>query len=159
MTLPKQFENVKWDGKGPGEAYVDSRQGNRYGVWSMKVADLYTPYIYPQENGNRHDVKWSTFTNQMGLGLSVLGEPSFDFSAHYYTTKDFEEAEHTYDLQKKDFITLKLDYQQHGIGSASCGPDVLKKYRLNTDRFEFSLGFKPVTHPESVVNISRKNNK
>jgi beta-galactosidase/evolved beta-galactosidase subunit alpha len=159
MTIPQEFENVKWDGKGPGEAYVDSRQGNRYGVWTMKVADLYTPYIFPQENGNRHDVKWSAFTNQMGMGLSVLGEPSFDFSAHYYTTKDFADAEHTYDLQKKDYITLKLDYKQHGIGSASCGPDVLTKYRLYTDRFDFSLGFKPVMNPESVANVTRKNNK
>jgi beta-galactosidase/beta-glucuronidase len=159
MNLPKEFENVKWDGKGPGEAYIDSQLANKYGVWSMKVEDLYTPYIFPQENGNRHEVKWSTFTNQMGVGLGVMGEPSFDFSAHYYTTKDFEEAEHTYDLKKKDYITLKMDYKHHGIGSASCGPDVLEKYRLYTDTFHFSLGFKPYSNPESMTTSSRKNNK
>jgi beta-galactosidase/beta-glucuronidase len=156
MTIPKELDLVKWDGKGPGEAYIDSRQGNRYGVWSMKVDDLYTPYSFPQENGNRHDVKWSSFTNQMGMGLCVQGDPSFDFSAHYYTTEDFEIAAHTYELQKKDYITVKLDYKQHGIGSASCGPDVLKHYRLYTDRFEFSLGFTPVSTTESVVKLGRK---
>ena len=66
-----------------------------------------------------------------------------DFSAHYYTAENIENANHTYDLKKQDFITFNLDHKQHGLGSSSCGPDVLEKYRLRPEAFEFEVRFKP----------------
>ncbi|WP_407271331.1 glycoside hydrolase family 2 TIM barrel-domain containing protein [Radiobacillus sp. PE A8.2] len=143
MEVPKMFEQVKWYGRGPGEAYVDSKQANAFGVWSKKVEDLYTPYVYPQENGNRHEVRWSTLTNQNGIGIKFQGQPDFDFNAAYYTPENIETAQHTFDLVKQDFITVQIDHKQHGLGSSSCGPDVLEKYRLYSGPFEFALKLKP----------------
>ncbi|WP_139891840.1 beta-galactosidase subunit alpha [Bacillus sp. D386] len=143
MTLPKTLENVSWYGRGPGEAYADSRMANKVGVWSSDVDGLYTPYVWPQENGNRHQVKWVSLTDTNGFGLLAVGEPEIDFSAHYYTAENFENANHTYDLKKQDFITFNLDYKQHGLGSSSCGPDVLEKYRLRPEAFEFKVRFRP----------------
>lgn len=148
LTLPTDFDGVSWSGKGPGEAYVDSQEAVRYGVWSMKVADLYTPYVYPQENGNRHDVIWAALTNESGVGLKVVGDPRFDFSAHFYTTTDFDQARHTCDLRKRDFITLNLDHKQHGLGSASCGPDVLGEYQLKVEPFSFGFVLNPMVSGE-----------
>jgi beta-galactosidase/beta-glucuronidase len=142
LKLPNYLDRVSWYGRGPGESYIDSKQANRFGIWSKKVEELYTPYVYPQENGNRHDVRWASFTNQRGLGFVVVGMPNFDFSAHYYTTEDFEQSRHTYELVKRDFITLHLDYKQHGLGSASCGPDVLEQYKLKNEMFHFQIRFK-----------------
>nr|WP_160724352.1 glycoside hydrolase family 2 TIM barrel-domain containing protein [Bacillus sp. USDA818B3_A] len=149
MKLPKRFENVSWYGLGPGEAYVDSRMANRMGVWSRKVDDLYTPYVWPQENGNRHQVKWVSLTEANGFGVLAIGNPEIDFSAHYYTLENFDKANHTYNLKKQDFITFNLDHKQHGLGSSSCGPDVLEKYRLRPEAFEFEVRFKPYSINES----------
>lgn len=143
MDVPNALENVAWYGLGPGEAYVDSKAGNRYGWWSSKVKDLYTPYVYPQENGNRHAVRWNAFTDQNGLGFSVVGQPSFDFSAQYFSIDNLEHSQHTYDLVPRDVINLNLDHRQHGLGTSSCGPDVLEQYKLKAATFQFSIRIKP----------------
>ena len=69
MTLPKSLDRVCWYGRGPGESYVDSKQAQRFGLWRAGVDDLFTPYPFPQECGNRTDVKWVTLTNLRGMGL------------------------------------------------------------------------------------------
>ena len=66
-----------------------------------------------------------------------------EVSAHYFTTKDIELAQHTYDLKKRDFVTLHLDYRQTGLGSASCGPDTLPQYQLMPKRARFTLYLRP----------------
>lgn len=148
MKLPKTLESVTWYGRGPGEAYSDSKLANRFGVWSKTVDELYTPYVVPQENGNRIDVRWVSLTDLSGVGLVAIGKPDINFSAHYYTTENFEKARHTYDLVKKENITLNLDYRQHGLGSASCGPDVLEQYKLKNTDFAFTVRLKAFSRAE-----------
>lgn len=156
MKLPKTLDNVSWYGKGPGEAYVDSQLSNRFGVWSKTVEGLYTPYVVPQENGNRYDVGWVSLTDLSGVGLVAVGEPTFNFSAHYYTTENLTEARHTYDLVKQDNITFNLDYKQHGLGSSSCGPDVLDQYKLKTGEFNFAVRLKAFSKAETTaIEISK----
>ncbi|MDN4524162.1 glycoside hydrolase family 2 TIM barrel-domain containing protein [Fictibacillus fluitans] len=143
LELPNQLDQVKWYGRGPGESYMDSRQAGRMGVWSSHVDGLYTPYVLPQENGNRHETRWASFTSPYGGGLFAGGMPVIDFSASRYTVETLETAKHTYELVKADHIVLHLDHQQHGLGSASCGPDVLNKYQLHTKDFQFAVRLKP----------------
>nr|WP_289038972.1 hypothetical protein [uncultured Allobacillus sp.] len=64
---------------------------------------------------------------------------------HRYTVKDLDEAQHTYDLSERDDIYLHLVYGHNGIGSASCGPDVLPEYELRTEPFHFSVKLKPIS--------------
>jgi beta-galactosidase/evolved beta-galactosidase subunit alpha len=142
LTLPAAFDQVRWSGRGPGESYRDSKQAQRFGVWQATVDELYTPYIFPQENGNRTDVDWVTLTDLRGQGVSCAELPNF--SAHWFTTMDLENARHTIDLVKRDFITLSLDHQHNGIGSASCGPGPWEQYLLKPAEFQFSVHFRPV---------------
>jgi beta-galactosidase/evolved beta-galactosidase subunit alpha len=137
MTLPGSFDRVQWWGRGPGESYRDTKRAQRFGVWSATVDELYTPYVFPQENGNRTDVSWVSLTDAAGHGLRVTG--CENFSAHRYTTQDFEKAQHTYELVPRDFITLNLDHAHHGIGSASCGPGPWKQHRLLPQEFRFAI--------------------
>lgn len=143
MEVPAMLDRVTWYGRGPGESYVDSKQANGVGVWTKKVEDFYTPYVYPQENGSRHEVRWAQVKNEAGVGMMFRGHPAFDFNAQYYTMENLEKAQHTYDLVKQDFITILIDHKQHGLGSASCGPDVLEKYQLKSGAFQFGLEVKP----------------
>ncbi|WP_210469773.1 glycoside hydrolase family 2 TIM barrel-domain containing protein [Sporosarcina sp. 6E9] len=160
LTIPKTMGDVKWYGRGPGETYSDSKQAGRMGVFEKTIRDFGTTYIYPQENGNRSDVKWATFTNLYGVGLQVSDPSTFNFSAHLNSVEDFDNAQHTYDLKERDEIYVHIDYSQHGIGSASCGPDVLPQYELKTKEFEFSFRLTPFsTNHISPMELSKRNLK
>ncbi|WP_062354025.1 glycoside hydrolase family 2 TIM barrel-domain containing protein [Bacillus kwashiorkori] len=143
LQLPTSLKHVKWYGRGPGESYADSKQANRFSVYEKQVKELQTNYVYPQENGNRTDVKWVALTNNQGIGFLVSSNTDFNFSAHYHSVADFDKAQHTYELIKRDEIYLHLDYQQHGLGTASCGPDVLPQYELLLDPFQFQFTLAP----------------
>ena len=143
MALPGDLDQVTWYGRGPGESYPDSKQANRMGVYAGQVEDLYTPYVFPQENGNRMDVRWVSLTDLRGMGLLTIGTPTLNFSARRFTTDDLENARHTCDLIPRDEITLNLDYRQRGLGTASCGPGPLPQYELPPEEFRFAVRLVP----------------
>jgi hypothetical protein len=159
MTVNNGFDGVKWYGLGPNEAYVDSKQAARMGVWSSDIDGLQTPYIFPQENGNRHQNKWVSFSQENGKSMLVTGH-SFDFSASHHTVEQLETAKHTYDLYKQPFITVHIDKQQYGLGSASCGEDVQEQYRLENEDFQFSFALLPYdSNANSPIGLSKKYRK
>ncbi|CAN5573630.1 beta-galactosidase subunit alpha [soil metagenome] len=142
--LSPQLDQVSWFGRGPGESYSDTKSATHFGLFKATVDELYTPYIFPQENGNRSDCNWVSLTDLRGRGLLVAGDP-FNFSAHWYTPLDFDAARHTYDLKKRPFITLNLDHKVNGIGTASCGPGILPTHELKPQPFDFTLRLLPYT--------------
>ena len=144
MSLPGAFRHVDWFGLGPGEAYRDSRRAARVGRFRATVDELQTPYVFPQENGNRADVRWLTLRDDTGAGLAVAGEPVIDVTARRWTSEALDAARHPADLQAGERIWLNLDYAQNGLGSASCGPGVLPAYRLSAVPATFTVVFRPV---------------
>ena len=144
MAVPGTWGSAEWFGGGPGEAYPDSRQAARIGRFSSSVDGLQTPYVFPQENGNRADVRWALFTAPDGTGLRVDGDPEFAFTARRWDSASLEAARHTRDLVPGDLVHLTLDAAQHGLGSASCGPGVLPRYRLVPQKTGFTLWFRPL---------------
>jgi beta-galactosidase/beta-glucuronidase len=143
LFVPSRLDRVNWFGLGPGESYVDSRQAARVGLWSATVDDLYTPYVFPQENGNRHETRWLELYGVDGHGLRVDGQPLIDFSAHRHTPEEFTQARHTTDLVPRPDIVLNLDYKQHGLGSNSCGPVPLPQHVLAPGPFQFAVRLRP----------------
>lgn len=139
MEVPGDIEHVKWYGRGPGESYSDSREAGRFGVYQSNVDQLFTEYIYPQENGNRTDVRWVSIADGAGIGLLAAGAPTLDFSARRYTDGDLEKAQHMSDLTPRDFITLNLDYRQNGLGSNSCGPAQSPENTVKPEPFQFRI--------------------
>ncbi len=136
LALPATLDTVEWFGAGPGEAYADSRQAARIGRFTSTVDALQTPYVFPQENGNRKDARW------LRLGsVQITGEPVFDFTARRWTSEDLDAARHTTDLKPRDHVYLNLDLAQHGLGTASCGPGVLPQYRLHARKATFAVTF------------------
>ncbi|MFJ8079898.1 glycoside hydrolase family 2 TIM barrel-domain containing protein [Streptomyces sp. NPDC096205] len=129
-------DRVRWFGGGPGEAYPDTEAASRPGRWEATVDDLQTPYVRPQENGARADVRWA----ELG-GLRIEGDPEFWFTARRWTTEQLDAAAHRTDLVPGDTVWVNLDHGQHGIGSQSCGPGPLPRYRLAASPTEFSFVF------------------
>jgi beta-galactosidase len=130
LRLPESLGQVEWCGAGPGEAYADSRTAARVGRYRQSVAQLQTPYVFPQENGNRIDTQWLRLTGRDGHGLEIVGSPHFDFSARPWSAAELDRARHNSELRPDGFVHLNLDIAQNGLGSASCGPGVLPQYVL-----------------------------
>ncbi len=144
LTLPGHYEHLTWYGRGPHENYIDRNQGAATGIYHSTVAAQYVPYIRPQENGNKTDVRWLSLTDELGHGLMVLGMPTLGFSVHHFTAQDLMRAAHTIDVPHRSEITLNLDYAQTGLGSASCGPGVLDQYWLKPGEMTFRLRLRPL---------------
>ncbi|BCJ35190.1 beta-galactosidase [Actinocatenispora thailandica] len=144
LALPAALEHVTWFGGGPGEAYADSRQAARIDRFSATVDELQTPYVFPQENGNRTAVRWATLLDGSGHGLRVEGAPSIELTARRWTSEQLAAARHTTDLVAGDAIQLNLDHAQHGLGSGSCGPAVLPRYELRAEPVTFEVRLRAI---------------
>jgi len=143
MAVPAGLRRVEWFGRGPGEAYADTGRAARVGRFAATVEELQTPYLYPQENGNRAGVRWATLTDGDGNGIRAEGEPTFDLTARPWTSEQLDAARHPTDLHPGDRVWVNLDLAQQGIGSASCGPGVLPAYRLDPAPASFTVRLYP----------------
>ncbi|NUR30690.1 MAG: DUF4981 domain-containing protein [Catenulispora sp.] len=142
--LPASWSEVSWFGAGPGEAYPDSRRAARIGRFHATVEELQTPYVRPQENGNRADVRWAELSTSDGTGLRIEGDPLFNLAARRYSDQHLAAARHQPDLVPEPVIHLHTDHAVQGLGTAAVGPGVLPQYRLIAGAAEFTLTLAPV---------------
>lgn len=148
MHLDKSMEHVRYFGMGPGENYADSKEAAQMGLYANTVDGLFTNYVIPQENGNHMGCKWVSMTNDRGMGLLASTEGDFDFSASWYEDKDLDDAKHTCDLVKRDYIVFNVDYKQNALGTNSCGQWQLDKYRAKFEDFKLSFRLTPFNNKE-----------
>ena len=144
MALPAELDQVEWFGLGPGEAYRDSRRAARVGRFRATVAELQTPYVFPQENGNRADVRWAQVTDDAGAGLRVTADPVANISVHRWTAGDLDAARHPSELRPRDHLFINIDHAHNGLGTGACGPGVLPAHRLDAGPATFSVTFEPL---------------
>lgn len=141
MTLPKDFQQVAYDGLGPTENYSDSHQAAYYSHFTSQVDDLFVNYVKPQENGNHMDTdRLALMNGQDQLTLTMM--KPLNFSVSNYADETLEAAKHTIDLKKSDELNLYLDFRQNGLGTNSCGQNQLKRHRCKFDDFELGFNFK-----------------
>jgi beta-galactosidase/evolved beta-galactosidase subunit alpha len=143
MVLPQGYDRVEWFGRGPGENYADSKQASALGLYKSRVKDMVWPYLFPQETGNRTDVRCCGLTDIAGVGLAVNAYPLMEFTARYASIPDLEKAGHAYLLKEGKDVQLYLDQRQCGLGSGSCGPFTFEKYRIPCKPFSFRMAFRP----------------
>ncbi|MGP3931722.1 glycoside hydrolase family 2 TIM barrel-domain containing protein [Nonomuraea sp. KM88] len=136
MSLPRTFDRVTWFGMGPGEAYPDTGLAARVGRWSATIDELQTPYVQPQENGHRAEVRWA----DLG-GFRITGDPVFGMTARPWSNDALTRARHRPDLVADDRVHLHLDLAHQGIGTATCGPGVLPAYELRARRSTLRIRF------------------
>ncbi len=163
LRLPRALDRVRWRGLGPGEAYADSKTAQRYGIWESSVEGLHTPYVRPQENGNRLGVDCLSLRSAghgdgrtetgegFGLGILATAEP-IEFTAHDYGVAELEKAAHDHEIRHLDAVVLNLDVAQNGLGSNSCGQDQLPPYRLTPREFALALEFVGLEEGEACLN-------
>jgi len=140
MTMPMEFQLVNWYGRGPQETQWDRKSGAKFGIYSGSVDGQYVRYSQPQENGNKTDVRWAMFSDGSRVGLMVSGVPEFGFSVRNYMDEDLETARHDYELRKRDFVTLNLDYLQMGVGGDdSWGAKTHPEFCIPAEEYSFTI--------------------
>lgn len=153
MVLPAGFERYAWYGRGPHENYIDRNYGAAVGLYQGTVDEQYVPYVMPQENGSKTDVRWAALVNDAGLGLLAVCEPALEASVSHYTAHDLYAAAHTHELVRRDEVILNLDAVQCGLGGASCGPGTLPQYLVLPGTYRFAVRLRPFH--ESKVELNR----
>ena len=145
LTMPADYDRVRWYGDGPEESYVDRREGARLGVYDRRVADMLTPYLRPQEAGNRTGVRWAEVTDAQGVGLRFEGEPTMEFSALSWTPAEIESALHPNELPPIHRTIVRPALMRRGVaGDDSWGSRPLDRYLLPTGELVFRFAFRGV---------------
>lgn len=144
LGINGEFDQVSYYGRGPGENYPDSQQASTIDLWHTTVDEMFENYPFPQNNGNRQQVRWATLANRRGSGLLVVPEQPVHFSAWHYTAENIHAAQHCNELRRCDDITLNLDHQLLGLGSNSWGSEVLDTWRVWFRPFRYGFTLLPL---------------
>src|SRR5207248_2513242 len=129
LRLPRELSTVEWFGRGPGEAYPDTGYATTVGRFLSTVDGMQTPYVFPQENGRRADVRWAVLSGPGG-GLRLSADRPLGLTVRRWTSEQLDRARHTAELSDEGYVYVGVDAGQQGIGTASCGPGPLPRYRL-----------------------------
>ncbi|RPK35310.1 MULTISPECIES: glycoside hydrolase family 2 TIM barrel-domain containing protein [unclassified Streptomyces] len=159
LLLPGRLDHVHYYGRGPDENYWDRNNGTDVGLHSLTVPAQKTPYLRPQENGNRTDVRWVTLTDGGGRGLLASGEPLIEFNASHFTPEDLSAGiRHDYQLTPRDEVVLRLNHRQMGVGGDdSWGAPTHDEYKLFADRdYSYTYRLRPLTGPDGATAASRR---
>ncbi|MCJ7582617.1 MAG: DUF4981 domain-containing protein [Candidatus Aminicenantes bacterium] len=146
MGIPGEFNTITWYGRGPHESYWDRKTGAAIGLYSGSVEEQIHPYIRPQEVGNKTDVRWVTLTNKDGAGFRVCGLPLLSISAWPFSMSDLEGAAHTFELNRRNSVTLNIDFKQMGVGGDnSWGARPHPEYTLPAKPYTYSFRITPLS--------------
>ena len=146
MGLPESWQQIAYYGHGPWENYWDRKTGSFFGVYSMPLQDYWINYIYPQDNGNRCDVRWWQATDTDGNGLRIEGIQGLSVRAWPFTEEDIEANRLAYELPRRDFINVNVDLKLHGVGGDnSWGKQTMDKYTLPGEKpYHYGFLLKPL---------------
>ncbi|MFZ3387809.1 beta-galactosidase subunit alpha [Buttiauxella gaviniae] len=141
--ISTRFKQVEYYGRGPGENYADSCQSNLIGHYRQPVESLFENYPFPQDNGNRQDVRWLSVEDEKGNGIFIQPSKPINFSLWPYSAEMLQQAQHINELEKGDYLTLNLDDQILGLGSNSWGSEVLDSFRVYLKPFHYGFTMVP----------------
>ncbi|MFD1392137.1 glycoside hydrolase family 2 TIM barrel-domain containing protein [Lacticaseibacillus jixianensis] len=130
LPLTTTVRTVDWFGRGLGESYPDSLDAAPLGHYQLNRDQWGFPYVVPQEAGNRMGVRWATITTATGPSLHVAGLTPFNLNV---VGGDGQP------LGNQSSDQVRLDARVQALGSNSCGPLPLPRYRLYTDPFDFTV--------------------
>lgn len=153
LTLANNKDNVCYFGNGPEENYIDMCAAAKLGLYNTTVQKMHQNYVYPQDCGNRTDVRLLSITDDLGRGLLLSADHGFEFSASKYTSHQIKMAKHQWNLTADDRTYLYIDYKKSGIGSGSCGELVEQRYRLDEKEMSYAFRMLPVILNHEPVDL------
>lgn len=156
----RAYDNITWYGRGLLENYIDRRTGFPAGIYSQPINEFDEPYVVPQENGNRTDVRWMFLHDKKNEGLLVVADSLLSVSAWPYTEQNIIAARHTNKLKDAGLITLNIDLKQMGVGGNDSWSDVaapLPQYQIPAGYYHYTFYLVPAkSEPVEVGAIAKK---
>ena len=145
FRLDAEYDRIRYYGLGPWENYTDRREGARLGIFETTVRENMTPYLYPQECGNRTGVRWAEVTDFRGRGLRFRGD-GMEWNALPWTAHEIENALHGDELPRPKYTVIRAAGQQMGVGGDdSWGARTHPEYLIDVSKkLEFRFSFEPV---------------
>ncbi|WP_373137174.1 glycoside hydrolase family 2 TIM barrel-domain containing protein [Bacteroides sp. HPS0048] len=144
FEMKDTYENVTYLGRGEHETYTDRNQSGKIGVYKTTPERMFHYYVVPQSTGNRTDVRWLQLTDEHGKGCWIEANSLFQFSTVPFSDVILEKARHINELKRDGKITIHLDAEQAGVGTATCGPGVLPSYLVPLTKQTFDFTIYPV---------------
>jgi beta-galactosidase len=158
--IVREYDYITWYGRGLLENYIDRRFGFDAGIYCQPVHEFIEPYVMPQENGNRTDVRWMFLSGSGDEGLLVVADSLLSMSAWPYTEENINEAQHTNELKDAGFITLNIDLIQMGVGGNDSWSDVaqpLEKYQIPARPCHYAFYLLPCkSKKEEISQLTKK---
>jgi len=142
MFLPAELSQSEYFGYGPNESYIDMHRSSYMGLFRQNVDDMYEDYIRPQENSSHYGCRYVSVENGFGRGVAAAADQDFSLNLSRYTQEELAEKDHNYELEESGCTVFCLDYKQSGVGSNACGPELIKKYRLDEEEITFRFEVK-----------------
>ncbi|MCC3373336.1 glycoside hydrolase family 2 TIM barrel-domain containing protein [Cohnella sp. REN36] len=142
FEMANDYGRIAWYGKGPHENYADRNRGARVGLYEGWVKEQVTPYLRPQESGNKTEVRAAAVTNASGGGLRFEAAPRFEFNATPYLPQELEAYTHQDLLPEPARTVVRIIGRQMGVGGDdSWGAPVHPEFRLFANR-TYALAFR-----------------
>lgn len=148
---------VEYYGRGPEENYWDRNTGSPLGLYQTTVDKMFTQYSEPGEYGLRTDCRRATVASKDGVGLRFTalssngtatnadGAASFSFSARRALNRDLESVEHNWQVPRRDFVVVNVDFAQQGVGGDdSWGAQPYPQYRLSGKSYKYEFLVQPI---------------
>jgi len=145
--IADDYRQISWYGRGEQENYIDRRTGFDVGIYTLPISEFIEPYVKPQENGNRTDVRWMYLANRSQQGLLVVADSLLSMSAWPFNEAAYKLARHFHELKESGFITLNIDLVQMGVGGNDSWSEVaapLEKYQIKAKDYAYSFYLCPV---------------
>lgn len=161
LSMPGDFEQFTWFGRGPWDSYVDRKESCHIGVYNSTVTEQWVNYLLPQETGNKEEIRWMSLRNNDGDGLLFVAPNNMSASATHFKAEDLytnrnNRVKHPYQVVFNENTILTLDAKVRGLGNASCGPDVMSKYELRSDYTLFDFTILPISGQITDEQLSEK---
>jgi len=134
FKLPRDKNRFTYFARGKAENYRDMHHYAFVGKYESTADEEYVNYIMPQEHGNHIGAKYVDFGS-----FAVKTEGEFEFAVSNYSAQALTKAMHQDELKKDGFVHFRVDYGVSGVGSGSCGPQLMRKYRLCNDEMNYKF--------------------
>ena len=142
MLLDKKLDQMTFFGRGPGENYSDRKAASDVGLYELGVNDQYT-YEKPMERGNHEEVRWAKLSGKDMPSLMVQSdEKLMQVAALPHTDEEMLPVQYKIDLPASTATVFCVSTKTLGVGSNSCGPQTLEKFRVYAEPTSFTYTIK-----------------
>lgn len=126
-------ERVNWLGLGPHENYPDRLGAACFDRWDLSLDEMYTPYVFPSENGLRCGTRELHYGAHQWRG-------DFLFNISRFSQQQLMETSHRHLLQPEAGTWLNIDGFHMGVGGDdSWSPSVSPEFLLSAGRYHFQF--------------------